>query len=108
MGTSALRNAANAGEFIGEAKQRAGIDIAVITGEDEARLMLLGVAGALKAAQKGLDAGPLESALVIDIGGGSTELIVTRRGSEPEIAKPAAGRGLSHGAVHQERSPVGS
>jgi exopolyphosphatase/guanosine-5'-triphosphate,3'-diphosphate pyrophosphatase len=86
MGTSALRNAANAGEFIGEAKQRTGIDIAVITGENEARLTLLGVAGALKAARKGPDAGPLESALVIDIGGGSTELIVTSRGTEPEIA----------------------
>jgi exopolyphosphatase/guanosine-5'-triphosphate,3'-diphosphate pyrophosphatase len=94
MGTSALRNAVNAGEFIGEARQRTGIDIAVITGEEEARLTLLGVAGALKAARKGPDAGPLESALVIDIGGGSTELIVTRRGSEPEIAS------LPLGAVH--------
>jgi exopolyphosphatase/guanosine-5'-triphosphate,3'-diphosphate pyrophosphatase len=108
VGTSALRNAANAGEFIGEAKQRTGIDIAVITGEDEARLMLLGVAGALKAARRGPDAGPLESALVIDIGGGSTELIVTRRGSEPEIASlPLGAVYLTERFIRSDPPPAG-
>ena len=74
VGTSALRNAANAAEFIQEAKARYGINITVITGEEEARLTLMGVGRALKGQS-------LESALVIDIGGGSTELILTRPGS---------------------------
>jgi exopolyphosphatase/guanosine-5'-triphosphate,3'-diphosphate pyrophosphatase len=79
VGTSALRNAANAAEFIAGAKQRAGIGITVISGEEEAQLTLTGVRRALS---RGNNAGadPLASALVIDIGGGSTELIVTRQG----------------------------
>jgi exopolyphosphatase/guanosine-5'-triphosphate,3'-diphosphate pyrophosphatase len=80
VGTSALRNAANAAEFIAGAKQRAGIDITVISGEEEAQLTLLGVRRALSpVSSAGED--PLASALVIDIGGGSTELIVTRQGN---------------------------
>lgn len=73
IGTSALRNASNAQEFIAETHRRTGIDVRVISGEEEARLTLLGVAGALKARETGLPA----SALVIDIGGGSTEFILT-------------------------------
>ena len=79
VGTSALRNAANAGEFIAEAKRRAGLEIVVISGEEEARLTLSGVRRALSPAGRA-HAGLLSSALVIDIGGGSTELIVTRQG----------------------------
>jgi exopolyphosphatase/guanosine-5'-triphosphate,3'-diphosphate pyrophosphatase len=79
VGTSALRNAANAAEFIAGAKQRTGISITVINGEEEARLTLTGVRRALS---RGSNAGEdhLASALVIDIGGGSTELIMTRQG----------------------------
>jgi exopolyphosphatase/guanosine-5'-triphosphate,3'-diphosphate pyrophosphatase len=79
VGTSALRNAANAREFIAEAKRRTGLDIMIISGEEEANLTLLGVRRALSPA-RGADADPLATALVIDIGGGSTELIVTRQG----------------------------
>ena len=78
VGTSALRNAANAGEFIAAAKQRAGLDIRVISGEEEANFTLLGVRRALVPSGDA-DADPLASALLIDIGGGSTELIVTRQ-----------------------------
>jgi exopolyphosphatase/guanosine-5'-triphosphate,3'-diphosphate pyrophosphatase len=79
VGTSALRNSVNAAEFIAGAKQRAGIDITVISGEEEAQLTLMGVRRALsQVSSAGAD--PLASALVIDIGGGSTELIVTRQG----------------------------
>ncbi len=74
VGTSALRNAANAAGFIKEVKARTGLDITVITGEEEARLTLMGVGRVLKGHS-------LESALVVDIGGGSTELILTRPGS---------------------------
>lgn len=80
VGTSALRNAANAPEFIAAARKRAGINISVITGDDEAKLTLLGVSRALSRGKRG-EEDPLASALVIDIGGGSTELITTGHGT---------------------------
>jgi exopolyphosphatase / guanosine-5'-triphosphate,3'-diphosphate pyrophosphatase len=78
VGTSAFRNATNAAGFIAAVKQRTGLDISIITGADEARLTLLGVRRAL--ARGATRDGPLASALVVDIGGGSTELIATRAG----------------------------
>lgn len=81
VGTSALRKASNSQEFITEVKQRTGLDIRVIPGEDEARLTLLGVSRALRNASSG-EKSPLSSAFVIDIGGGSTEVIITHPGGE--------------------------
>ena len=83
IGTSALRNASNAHTFIADVRQRTGIDISVISGEDEARLTLRGVKSALQ--EEGMKADALDSALVIDIGGGSTEFIVTSKGSKPLV-----------------------
>lgn len=79
VGTSALRNAGNAPAFIAAVKERTGLEIAVISGRDEAMLTLAGVRRALSQG-KGKGENPLKSSLVIDIGGGSTELIVTRQG----------------------------
>lgn len=81
VGTSALRKASNSQEFIAEVKQRTGLEIRVIPGEDEARLTLLGVSRALRSMSSG-ETSPLSSALVIDIGGGSTEVIITHPGGE--------------------------
>jgi exopolyphosphatase/guanosine-5'-triphosphate,3'-diphosphate pyrophosphatase len=64
-GTAALREAANAGRFIEEAA-KLGIFIRVISGEEEARLIHLAVSRAIPF--------PEEPAVLIDIGGGSTEL----------------------------------
>jgi len=83
IGTSALRNASNAHTFIADVRQRTGIDISVISGEDEARLTLRGVKSALQ--EEGMKADLLDSALVIDIGGGSTEFIVTSECSRPLV-----------------------
>ena len=79
VGTSALRKAGNREAFIRGVRETAGIDITVISGEEEARLTLLGVDRALQRA--GVD--DLESALVMDIGGGSTEVIRTRPDAAP-------------------------
>lgn len=85
IGTSAFRNASNSPAFINEVKKRTGLDISVISGEQEARLTLRGVVRALKGL--GTQNGNfLESALVIDIGGGSTELIMTSPEAEPAMA----------------------
>lgn len=69
VGTSALREANNAEEFARRVEQESGVRIQVIPGEEEARL----IAASAIAVQ---DAG--RSHLVIDIGGGSTEVICTR------------------------------
>ena len=89
VGTSALRNASNSAEFIKAAKKRTGLDVRVIPGEEEARLTLLGVAGALQGVAHERIENALTSALVIDIGGGSTELIVTGCGEKTaEVSLP--------------------
>ena len=77
IGTSALRNASDSRQFIKEIKQETTLDVRVATGDEEAGLTLLGVAHSLKGSgRKG--GNPLLSSLVIDIGGGSTEIIISR------------------------------
>ncbi len=68
FGTSALRNARNADAFVQRAKAELDIDISIIPGEEEAALILDGVRQAVT-----LDETP---ALIMDIGGGSTEFII--------------------------------
>ena len=68
IATSALRNAGNSAEFITGAKDSAGIDIEIVTGEKEAELTAAGML---------IDINAPASALMLDIGGGSTELIFT-------------------------------
>jgi exopolyphosphatase/guanosine-5'-triphosphate,3'-diphosphate pyrophosphatase len=94
IGTSALRNASNSSAFIHAVKKKTGIGIQVITGEEEARLTLLGVAYTLTGDERLKKLNPFTSSIVIDIGGGSTEIIATRLGETPVI------RSLPLGAVY--------
>jgi exopolyphosphatase/guanosine-5'-triphosphate,3'-diphosphate pyrophosphatase len=71
VGTNTLRKARNRAQFIVLAEQALGHRIDVIAGREEARLIYLGVSHSLE------DGG--ERRLVIDIGGGSTELILGRQ-----------------------------
>lgn len=68
VGTNTLRRAVNGEDFVREANQLLGHKIEIISGREEARLIYEGV---LRDASE-----PNRSRLVIDIGGGSTELIV--------------------------------
>jgi len=85
IGTSALRNASNSSAFIHAVKKKTGLDVTVISGEEEARLTLLGVVHTLTGDGIPVKINPLASLLVIDIGGGSTEIITTRFGTTPII-----------------------
>ncbi|HTM58691.1 MAG TPA: Ppx/GppA phosphatase family protein [Candidatus Udaeobacter sp.] len=69
--TAAVREAKNGGSFIEAAREGAGITPRVIPPEEEGRLIYLGVKSALR-----LDERP---ALIVDIGGGSTQLVVANR-----------------------------
>lgn len=66
--TSAMRDASNREEFIDEVKQATGLRIQVISGEEEARITWN---GALTQLSLSNDASPC----ILDIGGGSTELV---------------------------------
>lgn len=72
--TSAVRDAANQREFLEQVKKRTGWDVRVLTGQEEAQASFL---GACRAVQSG-DVLLADELLVIDIGGGSTELILGR------------------------------
>jgi exopolyphosphatase/guanosine-5'-triphosphate,3'-diphosphate pyrophosphatase len=74
VATSAVRDAANGDEFRRTLAERFGVEARTISGEEEAELTFLG-------ATAGRDAA--EPVLVIDIGGGSTELVVGRAGQPP-------------------------
>ncbi len=77
IGTSALRNALNADDFIPRVVARTGIPIRVVSGQEEARLTLLGVMQALRKPSINLK-DEIESAIIVDIGGGSTEIMMVQ------------------------------
>ena len=65
VATSAVREAQNQDEIIRRARDEAGLDLEVVSGKEEARLICLGVLHGRP---------PNSRSLVIDIGGGSTEV----------------------------------
>lgn len=71
VGTNTLRMARNARSFLDLAEETLGHSISVISGREEARLIYLGVSHSLSATED-----KEARRFVIDIGGGSTELII--------------------------------
>lgn len=71
--TSAVREAVNRDMFIDRISQSCGIDVAVIEPEEEARLIHLAIESKINLKNK--------TAMLIDIGGGSTEVTLTADGS---------------------------
>jgi exopolyphosphatase/guanosine-5'-triphosphate,3'-diphosphate pyrophosphatase len=75
VGTSAVREAANRSEITAAIRSAAGLSVEVIDGEEEARRMWLGVRSEVAMP-------PGTTAVVVDIGGGSTEWIA---GDDDEV-----------------------
>ncbi len=69
VGTQALREAKNSDEFLARCGREAGVDIRILTGEEEARLSFQGASWAATTAR----------VTAVDIGGGSTEVMVGTR-----------------------------
>lgn len=90
VGTNTLRQARNADEFLGRACAVLGHPIEVIAGDEEARLIYLGVSHAL-------DFDNVRR-LVVDIGGGSTEFIIGE-GAEEGYYRES----IEMGCVHYSR-----
>ena len=76
VGTAGMRSAENSAELVEVVRERCGVGIEVISGEEEARL-------AYRAATSELDVGR-ESLVVFDTGGGSTEFTFGRNGRVEE------------------------
>jgi exopolyphosphatase / guanosine-5'-triphosphate,3'-diphosphate pyrophosphatase len=70
--TSAARDAANGASFLAAATEVTGLTAELLSGEEEGQLSFAGATGDLD--------GPLTSLVVVDIGGGSTELVTCVEG----------------------------
>ena len=89
VATSATRDAANREEFFAMVRRTLGTDAEVITGDEEARLSFTGAVGALDPAD-----GPF---LIVDVGGGSTEVVLGHR--DGVRADVTAARSVNIGCV---------
>lgn len=96
VATSALRDASNGESFIAEVRNRTGIALEVISGRTEAELSRLAVL-------RGLPIDPATRILIVDIGGGSTELIRSERGQQLALASLQIGSvRLTERIVHSD------
>lgn len=84
--TAALRNASNSREAVAEIERRTGLAIRVITGDEEATFDFIGATHGLSG----------ESGLLVDIGGGSTELVSFAAGRiERKVSLPLGATALA-------------
>jgi exopolyphosphatase/guanosine-5'-triphosphate,3'-diphosphate pyrophosphatase len=72
VATSAVREAANGADFLARVKALTGLDVQLLTGIEEGRLIY-------RAVREVVDLGP-DSAVIVDVGGGSTEWITAEAG----------------------------
>lgn len=68
VATAAIRNAVNGSEVLETIMKETGVSFRILSGEEEARYVYLGVVNSLE----------FSDALIVDIGGGSTELILCK------------------------------
>ena len=88
VATAAIRDASNQAEFIQRASEAAGTRVEVISGPEEARLIHLGVQSSWPHPDKRI--------LIIDVGGGSAELILSESGILREgVSRPLGAVRLS-------------
>ena len=97
VATSAVRDSANGDEFRATLRERHGIDVETISGDAEARLTFLGATSARA---------PGARTVVIDIGGGSTELVVGRAGEAPEFHVSTQAGSVRQTERHLASDPV--
>jgi exopolyphosphatase / guanosine-5'-triphosphate,3'-diphosphate pyrophosphatase len=89
IATSAVRDASNSQMFLAELRERFALDARILEGTEEGRLTYLGACA---------ERPPADKTLVVDIGGGSTELVI---GNGPEVDMYAS---IQAGTVrHTER-----
>jgi exopolyphosphatase/guanosine-5'-triphosphate,3'-diphosphate pyrophosphatase len=77
VATSAVREASNGLDFLARVKAQTGMDVQLLTGIEEGRLIYRAVREAVELGQG--------TAVIVDVGGGSTEWITTRAGEAEEV-----------------------
>ena len=99
LATSAVRDATNSSDLIDEVV-RAGLEMRLISGEEEA---LLGFRGAVSALGPGFSVKG-KKALVVDLGGGSAQLILgdLERGPEKQVSLPLGSNRLTERYVDHD------
>ncbi|TCS65589.1 Ppx/GppA phosphatase family protein [Primorskyibacter sedentarius] len=96
VATEACRRAVNARDFIRQVRRETGLELEVIQPEEEARLAVISCAPLVST--------KTEQLLVVDIGGGSTELVWIDLSSVPHRERPRAIMRL-HAGFHTTVSP---
>jgi exopolyphosphatase/guanosine-5'-triphosphate,3'-diphosphate pyrophosphatase len=96
VATEACRRAKNAGEFLRHVERETGLKLEIIQPEEEARLAVISCAP--------LVSNRTEQLLVVDIGGGSTELVWIDLSAVPRHDRPRAIMRL-HAGFHPPESP---
>ena len=98
VATSATREASNQNELLHRIRQEAQLDVRVISGREEARLIYLGVASGIHLGDR--------RALFIDIGGGSTEIAIGGRRTTSTSTVSGSGRSGSRTTVSRQERPA--
>jgi exopolyphosphatase / guanosine-5'-triphosphate,3'-diphosphate pyrophosphatase len=94
VGTSAVRDAENGEAFLGEVEWSYGFTTRLLSGDEEARLTVAGVAS---------DGAIAPRTLVVDVGGGSTELVVVgESGVESTLSTEAGSVRLTERFLHSD------
>lgn len=99
VATSAVRDSENGERFRAALRERFAIDARTIGGDEEARLTFAG-------ATAGRDAGA--ATLVVDIGGGSTELVVGSPGGAPDFHVSTQAGSVRQSERHLHDDPPGA
>ena len=97
VATEACRRATNASEFLSYVRRETGLRLEIIQPEEEARLAVISCAPLVST--------KTEQLLVVDIGGGSTELVWIDLTRVPRIERPRAIMRLRTGFVPDAASP---
>lgn len=94
VATEACRRARNARDFIRQVRRESGLQLEIISPEEEARLAVISCAPLVSATT--------EQLLIVDIGGGSTELVWIDLSTVPPEGRARAIMGLHTGFSAQE------
>ena len=100
VGTAAVRQAGNRDELLAAVAEACGVHVDVLSGDDEARYAFLG-------ATHGLSHAPLGEVGVVDVGGGSTEIVCGTLGGGVSWAESfRVGSGFLAGAYLENDPPT--
>lgn len=83
VATSAVRESSNGADFLARVKALTGLDVRLLTGVEEGQLIF-------RAVREVVDLGP-DTAVIVDVGGGSTEWITARAGELGQVVSLTLG-----------------